>query len=70
MSDRVWLHHPASGGVFHCPAEAVDGWKERGWVEGDRPPPPPDPALKDILRVAGEAQQKTTKPSKAKEQQQ
>ena len=33
MADRVRLRHPETGGEWDCPAAAVDGWKELGWVE-------------------------------------
>jgi hypothetical protein len=41
---RQWLRHPETGGYFHCPAEAVDAWKGRGWEESD-PPAEPNAAI-------------------------
>lgn len=35
--ERVWLTHPATGGSFHCPVEAVDEWRKLGWVRGEKP---------------------------------
>ncbi len=38
--DFVWLRHPGTGGVFRCPAVAVDAWLARGWEPGDEPAEP------------------------------
>lgn len=32
MGERVWLHHPETGGTFSAPAEAVGHYEERGWT--------------------------------------
>jgi hypothetical protein len=49
MSDeRVWLRHPETGGAFHCPVGAVDGWRELGWVDGE-PPVEVNPAVADLV---------------------
>ncbi len=70
--DRVWLINLATGGTFHCPTDAVDGWLELGWVPGE-PPVETNPALADILAeraraeqvaAATEQEKPTTKPSK------
>lgn len=57
MTERVWLRNPETGGAFHCPADAADSWRARGWVDGEEPqqvnpavaewaphPPAPEPA--------------------------
>lgn len=58
---RTWLRYPETGGYFHCPDAAVEGWEEIGWVRSDPPPPEPNPALADRLaqeqRLAAEAEQ-------------
>jgi hypothetical protein len=36
--ERVWLKHKETGGLFPCPADAVDGWKELGWEPTDERP--------------------------------
>lgn len=37
MTDKQWLHHPETGGNFHCPTDAVESWKASGWVDGEEP---------------------------------
>lgn len=52
--ERVWLHHPETGGYFHCPAEAVEAWREMGWEPSD-PPEEINPAI--APRIAWEREQ-------------
>jgi hypothetical protein len=35
--ERIWLHFPATGGYFHCPTDAAEAWRARGW-EPSAPP--------------------------------
>lgn len=35
MQARVKLRHPKTGGVWMCPADAVDGWLAKGWERAD-----------------------------------
>lgn len=37
VDDFVWLYHPASGGTFRCPADAVEAWQANGWEPGPEP---------------------------------
>ncbi len=53
--DRTWLIHPATGGYFHCPAEALRDWTGLGWVPADAPPPEFNPVVAE--RIAWEAEQ-------------
>lgn len=32
---RVELRHPKTGGVWSCPADAVEGWLAKGWKKAD-----------------------------------
>lgn len=34
---RIWITHPETGATGHCPEDAVEDWKTRGWVEGSAP---------------------------------
>jgi hypothetical protein len=47
--ERMWLHHPETGGDFHCPAGAVEHWKALGWVLADQPPETPNPAVAELV---------------------
>jgi hypothetical protein len=35
--DRIWLYHPETKAVFHCPADAAKAWQARGWAECEEP---------------------------------
>lgn len=62
MSDeRVWLRHGETGGYFHCPAEAVDAWRELGWEPSDAPEEP-NPVTAELLAWQAE-QQATQEPA-------
>jgi hypothetical protein len=49
--ERVWLTHPAHGGHFHCPADAVEEWTgpDMGWVLAEEPPPEDNPVVAEAL---------------------
>ena len=50
---HVWMQHEETGGFAQIAADAVEAWRELGWVECDAPPPPPDPTLVEYApRVA------------------
>lgn len=55
---RTWLRHPETGGYFHCPDGAVEGWEEIGWQRSDPPPPEPNPAVADRLALERELAEK------------
>jgi hypothetical protein len=67
--ERTWLHHPETGGHFHCPVEAVEAWLALGWQVADAPPPEPNPAIEGLLewrrQQAAEAESAATQPSAA-----
>lgn len=68
--ERVWLRHvglageDGHGGVFACPAGAVDEWRAMGWEPADGPPEEPNPVvaenvaaqLAEAQRLAAQAQ--------------
>lgn len=31
----IELRHPKTGGVWMCPADAVEGWLAKGWKRSD-----------------------------------
>ena len=51
-AEPVWLTHPkvANCTPWPCPAEAVDGWKELGWVPTDERPPFVNPVTAEMPR--------------------
>lgn len=51
MSESQWLHLPATGGHFECPADAVPAWKARGWQECEQPEIP-NPAMAEWVPYA------------------
>lgn len=53
--ERHWLHHAATGGYFHCPAEALDDWLALGWTRSETGPPEPNPVIAE--RIAWEREQ-------------
>lgn len=72
VADKQWLRHPETGGYFHCPGDAVDGWKSRGWEEAEPPqetnpavvewqPHPPAEATPEAPADSEPADPKTTK---------
>jgi hypothetical protein len=50
--DKVWLYNPTTEGHFLCPADAVESWRELGWVPAEAPPEEPNPAV--VERIAWE----------------
>jgi hypothetical protein len=70
MSDeRVWLRHTGHGGLFHCPAGAVNDWAEMGWEPTDDRPEEDNPVVAEMLAVqravqAAAAEAKSTKSSR------
>lgn len=65
---RQWLHHPATGGYFHCPTAAVKAWQDLGWEPVADGPQETNPAVAENLawRAAQVAQaQQETKSTKA-----
>lgn len=61
MDERVWLHHPGTGGYFHCPVDAVKDHLGMGWQKADSPPEETNPAVAEQL--AWRAEQARTEPS-------
>lgn len=53
-TERVWLHNPATGGHFWCPARAAQQWIDMGWAPSDPSPPPPSPVVAERLRWQAE----------------
>jgi hypothetical protein len=37
MDERIWLYNAAIDGHFHCPADAVEAWRDLGFEPGDPP---------------------------------
>jgi len=67
-ADEVWLTHPKVDNCtpWPCPAEAVDGWKELGWVPTDERPIFVNPVTAEMPASAfdpipGPKPEKTTK---------
>lgn len=69
--ERVWLRHdfpdadpPQAPGWFHCPAEAVPGWLQIGWVEDPQGPPPAVNHAVAHLVAAAEQAEAESKPAR------
>lgn len=60
VDEFTWLRHPATGGVFHCPLDAADAWKARGW-EPCEPPEEPDAATAEQPKAAPPASTKAAR---------
>jgi hypothetical protein len=62
MVERQWLRHEETGGYFHCPVDAVDEMRAKGWEPSDPPPPEVNPAIAEQLAWREQQQAETTKP--------
>ncbi len=69
--ERVWTQHKEHGGYFHCPVDALDEMRAKGWEPSDPPPPPVNPAVAEQLAWREEQAEKAkaeSKPRRGKSQ--
>lgn len=54
MDERIWLHHPDTGGWFHCPADAVATFTALGWEISETAPEQPNPVVAERIALQRE----------------
>jgi hypothetical protein len=63
MATHVRLENPDTGGVWDCPADAVDWHLRRGWVETDKPLASEEEEEPPAVKAPKDAPTREAKPS-------